>query len=427
MLGLFILLFVLSLSPILVDYIITKQHEETEYFQQTHRSLKEIKSDKGLYGEFKIYKALSKLEGYKKFLFNCYVYKDNGDLTEIDILFLHSSGLYVIESKNYGGWIFGTESHTNWTQTFPIGKGRSKKIKFFNPIIQNKVHLKWLEYYLSDSTPLLHSLIVFSDECTLKEINLTSFHHYVIQQKNLWSTIQYINKGVGPQLSVTQIDRLYNSLRPLTQRNQKIKTQHIEQIRQKTVSKQYMKSNLESKPSPPKITHNLATEAFHQSASSQEHTTKPEVTATQITNTEAQQQASNYQEPIEVQTASLPPQNTLKMELQAESSDTEEELLLKEIQMTLQRTTELKEISSTREELRSFNPHQTSNYIDEFKKIPNPNPNPLPLLCPRCQNVLVIRTAQKGKHSGQSFWGCSSFPKCWYKQAYHDLQTSING
>jgi restriction system protein len=32
--------------------------------------------------------------------------------------------------------------------------------------------------------------------------------------------------------------------------------------------------------------------------------------------------------------------------------------------------------------------------------------------CPECGSEMVLRTAQKGPHPGQQFWGCSTFPKC---------------
>jgi restriction system protein len=32
--------------------------------------------------------------------------------------------------------------------------------------------------------------------------------------------------------------------------------------------------------------------------------------------------------------------------------------------------------------------------------------------CPQCGAELVVRTAQRGPHPGQKFWGCSDFPKC---------------
>ena len=97
-------------------------------------------------------------------------------------MLLHDSGLYVFESKNYSGCIFGTETQKNWTQTLPMGKGKSKKNHFFNPIIQNKGHIKWLKTYLQSNNFPIFSCIVFSDRCTLKNINLTSGEHDVINR-----------------------------------------------------------------------------------------------------------------------------------------------------------------------------------------------------------------------------------------------------
>ena len=37
-------------------------------------------------------------------------------------------------------------------------------------------------------------------------------------------------------------------------------------------------------------------------------------------------------------------------------------------------------------------------------------------VCPKCGKPLVLRTAKKGENSGNQFWGCSGFPKCWYRE-----------
>ena len=34
--------------------------------------------------------------------------------SEIDVVMLHEKGVFVIESKNYSGWIFGSEEQRNW-------------------------------------------------------------------------------------------------------------------------------------------------------------------------------------------------------------------------------------------------------------------------------------------------------------------------
>ncbi len=32
--------------------------------------------------------------------------------------------------------------------------------------------------------------------------------------------------------------------------------------------------------------------------------------------------------------------------------------------------------------------------------------------CPQCGKLMVLRMAQKGKHAGTQFWGCSGYPDC---------------
>ena len=139
---LYALLFVIV---VIVIYALQNwQYKKTEYYEQTKNSYLSVLFDKGRLGEFYTYKDLKPLDGYKRYLFNLYIPKDNGETTELDVVLLHESGIYVFESKNYSGWIFGTETQKYWTQTLPAGRGRSLKNKFFNPIMQNKGHIKWL-------------------------------------------------------------------------------------------------------------------------------------------------------------------------------------------------------------------------------------------------------------------------------------------
>lgn len=110
-----------------------KKYEKTLYFVQTGNPFNKVMQDIGLIGEYFTYQCLAPLNGYKKFIFNCYLPKADGETTEVDVILLHESGIYVFESKNYSGWIFGNESQTFWTQTLPSGKGKSQKSRFFLP------------------------------------------------------------------------------------------------------------------------------------------------------------------------------------------------------------------------------------------------------------------------------------------------------
>ncbi len=201
----------------------TEKIEDDSYFWDTGKT-----------GERYIQETFKFLSGYKRFLSNCYVPKDDGTFTEIDIILLHVSGIYVIESKNYSGWIFGNENDKHWVQSFPTAGGHTKKIRFFSPIIQNKVHLRWLRKYLDIETDFpIYSYIVFSDRCELKKIGLTSTEHVVINRRALSSHIRRNFEKSGCKLSVTEIDSLYTRLYPLTQITEEQKALHIKNIEQK--------------------------------------------------------------------------------------------------------------------------------------------------------------------------------------------------
>ena len=53
---------------------------------------------------------------------NVYIPKRNGETTEIDLLYITEKGIFVIESKNYSGYIFGSETNRSWTSTYYAGK-----------------------------------------------------------------------------------------------------------------------------------------------------------------------------------------------------------------------------------------------------------------------------------------------------------------
>jgi ssDNA-binding Zn-finger/Zn-ribbon topoisomerase 1 len=50
------------------------------------------------------------------------------------------------------------------------------------------------------------------------------------------------------------------------------------------------------------------------------------------------------------------------------------------------------------------------------EKVNSKNAKTTEKICPKCGKPLVLRIAKKGENAGNQFWGCSGFPKCWYKE-----------
>ena len=133
----------------LIISIVVWQHEQYvkgSYYLITKNSYWSIKSNKGKNGEYLIYRSLRHLEkNGSRFLFNVFIPKPNGETTEIDVLLISTKGLFVFESKNYSGWIFGNDTHNKWTQVFPNSTSKNHKFYFYNPVAQNASHVKYLE------------------------------------------------------------------------------------------------------------------------------------------------------------------------------------------------------------------------------------------------------------------------------------------
>lgn len=216
-----------------IDYLKqSKDYMDSAYYQFAKLPYRDVTHDAGRYGEYLTYKYLKGLErDGAKFLFNVYIPKANDTTTEIDVLMLCSKGIFVFESKNYGGWIFGSENQKNWHQTLPKGKGGSQNICFYNPIMQNNSHIKHLKTILGNQIPMW-SIIVFSERCTLKNIQVESNNVRVIKRNDVASTITAIyNQTPSDSLSEDDIKELYAKLYPYTQVTDETKSQHIANIR----------------------------------------------------------------------------------------------------------------------------------------------------------------------------------------------------
>lgn len=209
-------------------------YKKTEYYIITHIPYIQMRLDLGRFGEYLTYQELKSLPGYKRFLFNCYLPKNEESTTEVDVIMLHESGIYVFESKNYSGWIFGAENQKEWTQSLPAGRNRTQTSRFMNPIMQNKVHIKWLQTYLEKyPKSSFYSYIVFSERCTLKKVPAKGNNYFVINRYDLFQTVSSQISKTGLLFTHKQIDTLFDRLYPLTQVGDKVKNDHIQDIQNK--------------------------------------------------------------------------------------------------------------------------------------------------------------------------------------------------
>ena len=207
-------------------------YHKSTYYRDTHKLFLFLIMDKGAYGEYLTYKCLKSYEQKgAKFLFNCYLPAKDGETSEIDVMMIHSSGIYVFESKNYSGWIFGNENQKTWTQSLPQGRG-SHKEKFYNPIMQNRTHVKWLLKQIGMEDPI-YNIIVFSERCELKKVTVTSNDINIIKRNQLPALVRKLEKNKGEVLPGERIKHVYDFLYPFTKVSSAIKESHVRNIEEK--------------------------------------------------------------------------------------------------------------------------------------------------------------------------------------------------
>lgn len=157
---------------------------------------------------------------------NCYIPNRSGDKIEIDMIMFCQKGIYVIENKNYSGWIFGDEKSKNWCE---ILKG--KKYFFYNPIKQNKSHIKNLEKQLQVGDDKYVSLITFNANANLKKVSTESSGIYVVGYKQLK---KFMKKQTDkPDILIDEeIENIYQQLLPGTKLSDEEKQEHVNRIKQ---------------------------------------------------------------------------------------------------------------------------------------------------------------------------------------------------
>lgn len=151
----------------------------------------------------------------------------DGGSTQIDHLIFSPYGVFVLETKNLKGWIFGSERQAEWTQK--IHPNHSQK--FQNPLRQNYLHTQTVRAVLGLPADQVHSVVAFVGESQFKTdmppqvLQGQAFIGYILQfQQQIW----------GPEEMQGLIDTLeQHRLTPTRATDQA----HVAQVQQRRARK----------------------------------------------------------------------------------------------------------------------------------------------------------------------------------------------
>ena len=156
---------------------------------------------KGIFGEFLVNLTVNlKLDKKKYHLLKNVTLPTEGGTTQIDHIIVSQYGIFVIETKNMKGWIFGGEHQKTWTQ-----KIYKHTNKFQNPLHQNYKHTKTIESLLDLETDKIFSIVTFVGESTFK----TEMPKTVTQGGGF---ISFINSKTNKILSQSEVHKIVSMI-----------------------------------------------------------------------------------------------------------------------------------------------------------------------------------------------------------------------
>lgn len=175
---------------------------------------------KGSIGERKVSKALNTLDNNEYKVINNVMIRTDRGTTQIDHVVISVYGIFVIETKNYKGLIFGNEYDDNWKQVI-----YKRSERFRNPIKQNYGHVAALKERLNlDKDLLIISIIAFTNRASLKVNTKTP----VMYDNNVVSYIRGYNNKL---ISEDDVKRIYYDLLMSNIDSKDTRKEHVHSIR----------------------------------------------------------------------------------------------------------------------------------------------------------------------------------------------------
>lgn len=158
---------------------------------------------KGMIGERKVNSKLNPLIFGKvehKQINNLILVDELGKSHQIDHIEIRENGIFCIETKNYKGWIFGSEKQDMWTQSLYNGE----KHQFINPLKQNKSHIYHINKVLEGKFKI--NSVVVMVENNADKIECSN----VVNLDDLKSYLKKFDDGT--RLTTEQMNQIYDTL-----------------------------------------------------------------------------------------------------------------------------------------------------------------------------------------------------------------------
>lgn len=160
-------------------------------------------------------------------VFNDLLLRDGNYTTQIDHIILSRYGVFVIETKNVHGKVYGSGNAEFWKQYLPdLGYkryGTTQEHQLRNPLWQNAGHIKSLRRLVFDNDIPIHGIVVFPYETDL----------YVTADQpvlKMWQVVPYIKQYRDKVLSDDQLGFYRRRLLEVISTTESDRQQHLNNV-----------------------------------------------------------------------------------------------------------------------------------------------------------------------------------------------------
>ncbi|MBO2526297.1 MAG: DNA-binding protein [Bacteroidetes bacterium] len=185
---------------------------------------------KGAYAEDRVARRLARLP--KEYhVFNDVYIRSNKRSVQIDHIVISRYGVFVIETKNYKGWVYGSANAEHWTQNI-----YGHKYQLYNPTRQNSSHVGALCNLFRITRDKTIPLIVFAGSATVH----CSTDCYVVYLSQLR---QIIDQNKNIQFTDEQVMQMVEKLSAALVTDKNSKREHVRKVRQQVAEKEQLEAN----------------------------------------------------------------------------------------------------------------------------------------------------------------------------------------
>ena len=175
---------------------------------------------RGWFGEVLVSWVLGKdKEGKRRVVSDLIIEGKDGRTTQIDHVVINANGVFVIETKNYAGDIYGDETCSEWTQILAGGKVRNKH---YNPVKQNGTHVYMLKEALGLPIHIMDAVVLVQGNTK----HIASDRVFTV-----WGVRGFLSKKRHPGLSAGDIESIFSKLEEIKKNTKITPEQHRENIR----------------------------------------------------------------------------------------------------------------------------------------------------------------------------------------------------